>query len=473
MKQSLELLPHSTETEVQVLGAMMLSAEAAGYVISMLEKSVLQKAVVVSKNPSDVFYDGRHQHIYKAILALWSNPDKPIPDIITLSEQLKRLGTLEKAGGTYYLSEINMQTPTAGHVKSHVLLLLSYYIRRCLATLADDVKSKALDLMVDELDLLISVNNDIQVVQQSITKKHEYVGEHLTNKAIEVLELLKNGDKVLIGYPDVDDVVSLLPGKVMLIGARPSVGKTSLGLSMAANMLKAGKKVCYFSMEMTHAQIWCRLASIILGLPLKWVLNDYECVKKHKDYSYFESLLNNFTLDPAVGMNDLELSAKIKHYCERYLIDCVFIDYLGLIQCSDKRLSTANDRVTKISQSIVIAAKGNEVPIIALSQLSRAVENRAEPKPTLSDLRDSGSLEQDADAVMFIYRPVEDQYDSKGNAYRGKGTTTHLLIAKNRDGDTTELEKSVKFIKSLAKFENIDEPAPLPKPQSIQGDIDF
>jgi replicative DNA helicase len=401
---------------------------------------------------SDAFYFAKHKVIYEAIITLLSYGITP--DLISLIEQLRKHGTLDKAGGSHYLTEIARLTPTYANISQHTHLLLEFHIKRSLIILSQQITQKSFTADSDALDLLLATQNDLQVITRAITTSKELTGGALSTAAFEGLGKIHKGEVVKTGFYDLDEMLGgLLAGNYVLFGARPGVGKTALALSMAINMLTVGKKVCFFSLEMNATEVWCRLAAIFTGISLRELRTNPYIEQKQVVREFAHWLDSKFIFDGS-ALDELTVQSKVKHYKQKYGIDCVFIDYIGLMQCS-VRTSTDNERLERISRSIKLTAMTTEIPIMVLSQLNREVTKRKDGIPCMADLRGSGAMEQDADIIVFPHRPAVVSSDSEGNVVENMSSETMLIVEKHRHGSPGFLKNSIRFVKHLAKFENI------------------
>ncbi len=437
--------PQALDLEEAVLGALLLEKKAVDDVIDVLSP--------------ESFYKESHQKIYSAIKELFGE-SKPI-DLLTVTEKLKSVGDLDFVGGPYYISQLTNRVASAANIEFHARIIAQKHILRELIRISTNTISKAFDDTKDVFDLLDEAENDLfQVAQSNIRKTGDSMSS-LIQKAISRIEELGKKDEGLSGVPtgfrDLDEMTSGLQSSDMIIlAARPAMGKTSFALTMARNSaVDFGKGVAVFSLEMSSLQLVTRLISSETQLTSeklrKGKLTDYE-------WEQLTSKIDNLSkapifIDDTPAISVFELRAKCRRLKSQHDIQLIVIDYLQLMTAGGNG-GNREQEISTISRSLKSIAKELDVPVVALSQLSRAVETRTGHKrPMLSDLRESGAIEQDADIVMFLYRPSYYGFteDEEGNSVEG---ITELIIAKHRNGkvDTVKL----KFIDHLAKFVNND-----------------
>ena len=437
--------PQALELEEAVLGALLLEKKAVDDVIDIL-------------SPNS-FYKDAHQKIYNAVKELFGE-SKPI-DILTVTEKLKTNGELEFVGGPYYISQLTNRVASAANIEFHARIIAQKHILRELIRISTQTISKAFDDTSDVFDLLDEAENDLfQVAQSNIRKTGDSMSS-LVQSAISRIQELGEKDESLSGVPtgfrDLDEITSgLQPSDMIILAARPAMGKTSFALTLARNSaVEFGHGVAVFSLEMSSVQLVTRLISSETQLPAdklrKGNLTDYE-------WEQLTSKIDSLSkapifIDDTPAISVFELRAKCRRLKSQHDIQLIVIDYLQLMTAGGHG-GNREQEISTISRSLKSIAKELNVPVMALSQLSRAVETRTGHKrPMLSDLRESGAIEQDADIVMFLYRPSYYGFteDEEGNSVEG---VTELIIAKHRNGkiDTVKL----KFIDHLAKFVNID-----------------
>ncbi|MCB0479095.1 MAG: replicative DNA helicase [Crocinitomicaceae bacterium] len=442
-----KLPPQAIDLEEAVLGALMLENQAVNDSIDILKKP-------------EFFYKEAHQKIFSAILKLFGNSE-PI-DILTVTNQLKSEGQLEKVGGAFYISQLTNKVASSAHVEYHARIIAQKYIQRELIRISSETIRSAYDETQDVFDLLNQAESDLfSVAEGNINKSYDTMGP-LVTQAIANIEAAKaKGDGisgVQTGFTDLDRVTSgWQPSDMIVLAARPGMGKTAFVLSMARNTaVDYNKGVAIFSLEMASVQLVNRLIASETGISSeklrKGTLEDYEFKQLHARINRLADA--PIFIDDTPGISIFELRAKCRRLKMQHDIQLVIIDYLQLMTAGTGKGGNREQEISTISRSIKEIAKEINVPIIALSQLSRSVETRGgDKRPMLSDLRESGAIEQDADIVTFIYRP--EYYgmteDENGNPTQGVG---EIIIAKHRNGALENVR--LKFIANLAKFDNLD-----------------
>lgn len=436
--------PQALDLEEAVLGALLLEKEAVNDVIDILQP--------------ESFYKDSHQKIYTAVQELFGAGD-PI-DLLTVTDKLRKSAQLEFIGGPYYISQLTNRVASAANIEFHARIIAQKHILRELIRISSSTITKAFDDSTDVFDLLDEAEGNLfQVAESNIRKTGDNMGS-LVRQALAKIEELGNRDEGISGVPtgfrDLDEMTSgLQPSDMIILAARPAMGKTSFALTMARNTASFGKGVAVFSLEMSSLQLVTRLISSETGLTSeklrKGKLQDHEWEQLT---SKVEELTNApIFIDDTPAISVFELRAKCRRLKAKEDIQLIVIDYLQLMTAGGKG-GNREQEISTISRSLKGLAKELNIPVVALSQLSRQVETRTGHKrPMLSDLRESGAIEQDADIVMFLYRPSYYGFteDEEGNSVEG---ITELIIAKHRNGkvDTVKL----KFIDHLAKFVNND-----------------
>ncbi len=438
--------PQATDLEEAVLGALMLEQDAVSAVIDILKP--------------EVFYKEVHQKIFAAILRLFSKSE-PV-DILTVTNELKSNGELEMVGGPYYITMLTSRIASAANVEYHARILIQKHIQRELIKISSDIIKDAFEDTTDVFDLLDKAEQGLFSVSESNLRRNFEDMPSLIKQAIEDIESAKNSDHpfrgVPSGYTELDRVTTgWQKSDLIILAARPAMGKTAFALSMARNIaVEYNKPVAVFSLEMSAVQLVTRLISSETELPAsklkKGDLEDYEW---HQLNTKIHSLADaRIFIDDTPALSVFELRAKCRRLKQQHDIQMVFIDYLQLMTLGRDNRGNREQEISTISRSLKALAKELDVPVLTLSQLSRAVESRSNSRrPILSDLRESGAIEQDADIVMFIYRPeyygleqFEDGVPSKGAA--------EIIIAKHRNGPTANIR--LRFIDKFAKFEDFD-----------------
>jgi len=450
--------PQAIDIEEAVLGALMLEPNAISDIIDVI-------------NP-DCFYKESNKKIFTAIASLASK-HAPV-DIFTISDELKNMGDLEAVGGTVYLSQLSMKIGAAAHIDYHAKILLQKYIQRELIGISYEVQRDSFDDSISVDDLLDSTQQKIFTLSDRNMKRDTQAIQFVISQAIDDLQstqLREDGlSGVPSGYTSIDRVtLGWQPSDLIIIAARPSVGKTAFVLTMARNMAVEHKvPVAFFSLEMASLQLAKRLMISETGLePYK-----IKGGKKLADYEW-EQLNSKLTqlvkaplyIDDTPSLSIYEFRSKARRLVANAGVKMIVIDYLQLMTGPPELKGMREQEVSSISRSLKSIAKELNVPIIALSQLSRAVETRGGAKrPQLSDLRESGAIEQDADIVMFIHRP--DYYGLTDDNPELKGMTD-IIIAKHRNGEVRDVQ--MRFRNSEVKFVDITDSSLSADPFSNDG----
>jgi replicative DNA helicase len=439
--------PQAVELEEAVLGALMLEKDALSAVIDILA--------------SEVFYKEQHQKIFNAIKNLFGKSE-PV-DILTVTNELKSTGELEIAGGAYYLTQLTNRVASSANIEQHSRIIIQKHIQRELIRLSSEVIKDAFEDTTDVFELLDKAESNLfKVSENNLRRNYDQMPE-LVKNAIDEIQKAKDQDGNLRGIPsgftDIDRVTSgWQKSDLIILASRPGMGKTAFALTMARNMAVDFKKpVAVFSLEMSSVQLVTRLIAAESSLPAdklrKGDLKDFEW---HQLNTKITKLIDApIYIDDTPALSIFELRAKCRRLKAQHDIEMVFVDYLQLMTSAvDSRSGNREQEISNISRSLKSLAKELDIPILALSQLSRAVETRGgSKKPILSDLRESGAIEQDADLVLFIYRPeyYKIDEDEEGNTTAG---VAEIGIAKHRNGALADIK--LRFINELAKFVDLD-----------------
>ncbi len=441
--------PQAVPLEEAVLGALMLDKDALPTIIDILLP--------------ESFYSDAHQLIYKGILRLFEK-SQPV-DLLTVSEELKKSGDLEKVGGPYYLVELTNRVASSANIEYHARIISQKHIQRELINVSTGIIKEAYEDTTDVFELLDKAENGLfSITEKNLNRSFEPMGS-LMSKAVKQLESLAEREEGLTGVPsgfdELDRMTSGWQGSdLVILAARPGMGKTSFTLALARNAaLGFGKGVAIFSLEMSNLQLVQRLLSLeaeISGTKLRsGKLEEYEWQQLHTAIEKMSDM--PIYIDDTPGIGIFELRAKCRRLKMQHDIQMIIIDYLQLMTGkTDGKSGNREQEISSISRALKGLAKELNVPVIALSQLSRAVETRGGSKrPLLSDLRESGAIEQDADIVSFIYRPeyYNIMEDEEGNSLKG---VSELILAKHRNGALGTVK--MKFTSEFAKFTNLDDP---------------
>jgi replicative DNA helicase len=440
--------PQALQLEEAVLGALMLDKDALPVVIDILRH--------------ESFYTEAHQAIYKAMLALFER-SQPV-DMLTVTEELRKAGDLEKVGGPYYLVELTNRVASAANIEYHARIIAQKHIQRELIRVSTKIIKDAFEDTTDVFTLLDEAEQGLfSITQQNLSRSYEGMSSLLSKLQKQMEELTGKEDGltgVPTGFLDLDRLTSgWQASDLIIVAARPGMGKTSFTLALARNAaMDFGKGVALFSLEMSNVQLVQRLVSLEAEIPGSKMRNgqleDYEWQQLHTAIEKMSDV--PIFIDDPPAINIFELRAKCRRLKMQHDIQLIVIDYLQLMTGkSDNKSGNREQEISSISRALKGLAKELNVPVIALSQLSRAVESRGGSKrPMLSDLRESGAIEQDADIVSFIYRP--EYYglleDEEGNSLKG---TAEVIVAKHRNGALETVK--LKWVGEFAKFDNLDD----------------
>ncbi len=440
--------PQALPLEESVLGALMLDKDGLIAVIDILEP--------------ESFYLEAHQHIYRAIKALFEH-SRPV-DLLTVTEQLRRDGKLEQAGGAHYLVQLTNKVASAANIEYHARIIAEMHIKRSLISISTKVIGQAYDDTVDVFDLLeVAEQGLYSITQNNLSKNFEQLGSLAARVQKHVEELSERGQSltgVPSGFAALDRMTGgWQPSDLIIVAARPGMGKTSLALNFARNAsMDHGQAVALFSLEMGAVQLARKIIASEAEIELKKFrdgsLEPYEWVQLNKAIERLDKAAIYIDDTPAISI--FELRAKCRRLKSQTGLGLVIVDYLQLMTIgSEGKNKNREQEISTISRSLKALAKELDLPIIALSQLSRQVEARGGTKrPVLSDLRESGAIEQDADLVTFVYRPEYyglDQ-DEEGNPVAG---LAEFIIAKHRNGATGTVK--LRWIGQFTKFADYDD----------------
>lgn len=445
-----KLPPQVIEMEEAVLGAMMIDKKGVDDVIDILQP--------------DAFYKDAHKHIFEAILQLFTET-QPI-DLLTVSSQLKKNGKLELAGGDFYLIQLTQKIASSAHIEFHSRIILQKFIQRSLIRISSEIIEESYDETTDVFDLLDKAESKLYEVTQGNIKRSSETAQSLVLQAKKRIEEIagKEGlSGIATGFEKLDEVTSgWQPSDLIIIAARPGMGKTAFVLSMARNVaIQFGHAVAVFSLEMASVQLITRLISSETGLSSEKLRTGK--LEKH-EWEQLSTKVKDLEkaplfIDDTPSLSIFDLRAKCRRLASQHGIRLIIIDYLQLMTAggSGKGGGNREQEISTISRNLKALAKELNVPVIALSQLSRAVETRGSSKrPLLSDLRESGAIEQDADIVSFIYRPeyykIEEWDDDEASPTAGQA---EFIIAKHRNGGLENIR--LKFLGHLGKFDNLED----------------
>lgn len=441
------VMPQAIDFEDAVLGAMLLDSNAT--------------VTVIDKLHEDMFYKDSHRRIFAAILKVFSKHD-PV-DLLSVSKQLRQDGVLEQVGGAYYLASLTNRVVSSANIEYHARILMEKYIQRKLIEVSTETIRNAYDNSLDVWDMLDHAEQQLfDIAEQNFQQSHQQVSDLIQSVLNEMQQMKLSGDKLRglpSGFTDLDRVTNgWQKATLNIIAARPGMGKTAFILSMARKIaVRAQRPLAIFSLEMSATDLVVRLISAESRLKQNQLksgdLND-------RDWA---TLINSTTdlqkarliIDDTAGLSIFELRAKCRRFKQQYGIQAVIIDYLQLMTAGTDMKGNREQEISTISRSLKALSKELEIPVIALSQLNRGVESRGSvsKRPQLSDLRESGAIEQDADIVMFIYRPEYYKIETFEDGTPSAGMA-ELMIAKHRNGATGDIR--LRFIADYAEFCDTD-----------------
>lgn len=437
--------PQATDMEKAVLGAIML------------EKAAIDVAQELLK--PETFYVDAHQRIYRAILSL-SSKSQPI-DILTVVEELRTKEELEMVGGPYYVTQLTNSVVSSANIDAHCRVIVQKSILREVIRIGGTMIQQAYENSTDAFELLDEVESDVMGITLSNVKKDFRAIDRGLVEVVQQIEVLRQQEETITGVPSgykpIDKITHGWQNTDLLIlAARPGIGKTAFALNLARNAALHPVKptpVVFFSLEMSEAQLVQRILSAESEIWLEKIKNgklDDENMKQLYAKGISRLAQAPIFIDDTAALNMFELRAKARRLKSKHNIGLIIIDYLQLMSGDSNDSKNREREIAKISRELKKLAKDLVVPIIALSQLSRAIETRGSKEPQLSDLRESGAIEQDADMVMFIYRPSEDDVREDGDL-RNKGM---VKIAKHRHGTLGEVV--LKFYGAIQKWVDLD-----------------
>jgi replicative DNA helicase len=446
-----KLPPQAIDLEEAVLGALMLEKDALSSVIDILK--------------ADVFYKDSHQKIFATIRTLFEK-SSPV-DILTVTAQLRQQGEPEMIGGAYYITELTNRVASAANIEYHSRIIIQKFIQRELIRISTEVIQSAYEDTSDVLDLLDKAEKNLFEIAQNNLRRDSRKMDDLMHEALKEIEALKDKKDgltgVASGFTDLDRMTSgWQKSDLVIIAARPAMGKTAFVLTCARNAaVDFNKPVVVFSLEMSSVQLVNRLISGETEIEQEKIrkgnMEEWEWQQIHSKIGRLEAA--PLIIDDTPALNIFEFRAKCRRLKSQHDIQLIIVDYLQLMHgkaADAKGGGNREQEIGSISRALKSVAKELNVPVLALSQLSRAVESRpgGSKRPMLSDLRESGSIEQDADMVLFLYRPeyygLEVDEDNMPTAGVGE-----VIIAKHRNGETGRVR--LKFVGKFVKFTDLDQ----------------
>lgn len=422
MDLNTKIPPFNIEAEQSIIGSMLLNKDAIATVTEIIRDA-------------EEFYDPQHKSIFQAIVDLFKE-NKPV-DLITLSSKLKDTNTFERVGGASYLTELINAVPSSSNVKHYCTIVKEKALLRQLINALSDLTSDCYKLSDEPQEVLQRAEKIIFEISQRQTRgDFIHIQQALVDTLEKIEELQKNNSNITgvsTGFRDIDNITAgLQKSDLILIAARPSMGKTALALNIAQNSAVKGKKsVAIFSLEMSKQLLTQRMLCCEAHIDSQKLRTGNLDENDWKKLAYASSVLSQskIFIDDTPGITVMEMRSKTRRLKLEHGLDMILIDYLQLMEGS-KRTESRQQEISEISRSLKALAREMDCPVVALSQLSRAPDARADHKPILSDLRESGAIEQDADVVMLLFR---EYYYSKDPADKGEA---ELNIAKQRNGAT-------------------------------------
>ena len=455
------LQPQARELEEAVLGALMLEKDAYSIVSEILKP--------------ESFYEKAHEKIYAAIVDLEIS-QRPV-DMLTVTEQLKKRGELEEVGGPFYISQLTSKVASSAHIEYHARIIAQKYLARELISFTAMIQGKAFDESIDVEDLMQEAEGKLFEISQRNVKKDVTQINPVIKEAMVMLEKAANQKEGLsglrTGFEGLDKMTSGWQNSdLIIIAARPAMGKTAFVLSMAKNMaVNHNTPVALFSLEMSNVQLVNRLISNVCEIESGKIKSGQLAGHEWQQLDYkLKNLLDApLYVDDTPSLSVFELRTKARRLVREHGVKIIIIDYLQLMNASGMAFGSRQEEVSTISRSLKGLAKELNIPIVALSQLNRGVESREGidgKRPQLSDLRESGAIEQDADMVCFIHRPeyYKIYQDDRGNDLRGMA---EIVIAKHRNGAVGEV--LLRFKGEFTRFSNPEDDMVIPMPGETVG----
>lgn len=441
-----KLPPQAVELEEAVLGALMLEREAVNTVIDILQPKS--------------FYKNSHQRVFETIQELFQRSE-PI-DLLTVTNRLKQKGELDLIGGPYFISQLTNKISSAANIEFHARIISQKYIQRELIRISSEIIHDAYDETTDVFSLLDKAESNLFSVSEGNIRKNYDSMSTLIRLALKQIESAKGQNGNVVGVPSGFTALDRMTAgwqksDLIILAARPAMGKTSFALSLCRNAaIDFHMPMAVFSCEMSSLQLVTRLVSAESEISSEKLrsgnLADHEIEQIHAKITDLAEA--PIFIDDTPALSVFELRAKARRLKAQHDIQLIIVDYLQLMTVGGDGKGNREQEISTISRSLKSIAKELNIPVIALSQLSRAVETRGgDRRPQLSDLRESGSIEQDADMVLFIHRP--EYYglteDEEGNSTRG---VANIIIAKHRNGSVGDVQ--LKFINELARFGDLE-----------------
>ncbi len=434
--------PHSNEAEQAVLGAVLLDSSAINNVLDIIKP--------------EHFYFESHAYIFEAMMQL-SNTRQPI-DLVTMQNALKTTGHLEAIGGLAYLGELAGMIPTTTAIQHYAKIVAEKYLLRKMIKTGQDIISDGYNQPESVEEFINKAEDEVFKVGSERLGKPYYEVKDIVGEAIHTIEMLESGEVdagIKSGYYDIDDIISgFRSGEMIVVAGRPGMGKTSLALNFATNAaIDSGSSVAIFSLEMSRQELvirlLCSLAHVNSRKFRSGKLTDEEWVRLTTAAGELSNV--KIFIDDTAGLSPMEMLGKARRIKRRFGLDMIIVDYIQLMRAKNKRReSNREQEISYISSSMKLIAKDLEVPVMALSQLNRDLEKRNDKRPQLSDLRESGAIEQDADMIIFIYR---DAFYHPDDVSEENEKISELIVAKHRAGPTGKA--NVNYFAEFTLFENL------------------
>ena len=439
------LPPHSPEAEQGVLGCILLSPN-----------DCVGECVEKFKTGADVFYDLRHRTIFEALVEMYDQ--REAIDLITLQQRLKNKQRLDEVGGLAYLASLSDTVPSAANLSYYLDIVLEKHVLRRLIQTCTEVVGRVYEHEGDVDGLLDEVERDVLGIGESRVEGKTDKIKDLVKKAINTIEDFHQRQGMLTGiatgFADLDKMTSgLHGGEMVVVAARPSVGKTSLAMNIAEHVTIEEKlPVGVFSLEMTSESLVLRMLCSRSRVNLRNVREGFLAERDFPKLTGAAGKLANAPLfiDDSSGLSILQLRAKARRMFQQFGVKLFIVDYLQLLHSTARRAENRQQEIADISNGIKSLAKELNVPVIVLSQLNRELEKDKDRKPRLSDLRESGAIEQDADVVCLLYKPSRDEDEAAGE--EAEAMPVNLLIAKQRNGPTGDVHLT--FLRQYTRFES-------------------
>lgn len=431
--------PHSEEAEQSVLGSVLIDHDAV--------------AVAAENLKAEDFYNLRHKEMFEAVLDLYQ--EGRAVDLVTLKSQLERRGKLEAAGDMKYLTQIATAVPNSVHIRQYVKIVKDKALYRRFIQLGNQVLSESFSTETPIEQLSEQVEKEVfGILQNRGSNDFAHIKDILMESFDNIEKIAQNGGElagISTGYVDLDQkTAGLHPSDLVLVGARPSMGKTAFGLNIVQNAaVKGGKTCAIFSLEMSKQQIVNRMLACEAGVDMEHLRSGN---MTDQDWTRLVEALGPLSeaevyIDDTGGITLAELRSKCRKLKIEHGLDVIMIDYIQLMSGSGRNGDNRQQEISEISRGLKTMARELEVPVIALSQLSRALEARADHRPMMSDLRESGAIEQDADVIMFIYRDEYYHPDTEDK------NIAEIIIAKQRNGPVGTVK--LRYDGQYTRFSNL------------------